>query len=394
MGTALGSGAHSAGMTVFGYDRDPSRCIDFEMEHGACVEESAWAVSESPDALADCRSILICVETPIYAGKPDLGPLGDALRTVSDHLQPGQLVVIESTVVPGTSRHTVLPELTRGTRRVGRDFHLAYSPERMSPGMEQMTMRNIPKLVGGITPECRGRAIALYKRFVDDIVEVDTVEVAEAAKIFENSYRAVNIALVNEFAKMCHAAGIDVWDTLLAASTKPFGFQAFSPGPGVGGACIPKDLEYLSYFSLGATGSESHLLVAAAAVNGDMPRYVSDRIHDSLIEQGAPNGRVLLLGMTYKANVPDFRGSPGLTIASLLKAEGASVEWHDPYDAAGVINIEGRIDSISEELLGSYDVVVLVQPHTDYDLEKIVTNARCVFDANGVLSSAHKVIRL
>lgn len=379
---------------MFGYDRDPYRCVEFESEKTACRENAAWAASERSNALADCASVFICVETPVSSGKPDLGPLRDALRTVSDHLQQDQLVVVESTVVPGTIRHTVLPELTRSTRCVGRDFHLAYSPERVSPGIENASLRNIPKLVGGITDACRRRAVALYGKFVDQIVEVDTVEIAEAAKVFENSYRAINIALVNDFAKMCHAADIDVWDTLRAASTKPFGFQAFAPGPGVGGACIPKDLEYLSYFAHGATGSESDLLVAAAAVNRDMPRYVAARIRHLLVERGSPNGRVLLLGMTYKANVPDFRGSPGFAIASLLEAQGTEVAWHDPYYEGPVNNTEGRIASISEQLLGTYDVVVLVQPHAGYDLELIVQSARCVFDANGVVSVSEKVIRL
>ena len=352
--------------------------------------------------LADLDTVNICVPTPLRKTKdPDLSYVVSAVEQIAAHLHPGMLVILESTTYPGTTDEVVQPLLERGGLQAGRDFFLAFSPERVDPGNPTFHTRNVPKVVGGCTPDCSALAAALYSSAIDTVVPVSSTRVAEMVKLLENTFRAVNIGLVNELALMCDRLDIDVWEVVDAARTKPFGFMPFYPGPGLGGHCIPIDPFYLSWKAR-QSGFEARFIELAGQVNGSMPHFVVDKITEALnTRRKAVNGSsVLLMGVTYKRDIDDIRESPALDVMSLLGARGARVAYSDPY----VPRLEARVwggreDLASLELAPSairdFDCVVVLTDHQVFDYEALVAHADVVVDTrNAVKTPAAHVFRL
>ena len=321
--------------------------------------------------------------TPLLDGSPDLRFVERAARDVAACLRPGTLVILESTTYPGTTETIVRPILESGGLRSGTDFLLAYSPERVDPGNREHGMRSTPRLVGGDTPEAATAAAAFYGAFVDKVLPVSSTAVAETAKLLENTFRHVNIALINEFAELAYELGIDVWEVIDAAATKPFGFMPFYPGPGIGGHCIPLDPTYLSWEVRRRTGRRFGVLEAAQDVNERMPTYVATRVSEILNDAGRPvrYSRILVLGVTYKADVGDVRESPGVRVLEELRRRGADVSFHDPFvERASMSFGELHAEPDLDEALERADLVVLVTPHASYDLDAIAERSSVVFD--------------
>jgi UDP-N-acetyl-D-glucosamine dehydrogenase len=349
------------------------------------------------DILAEAETIVICVPTPLGdSGAPDLSAVESAVGSIATRLRPGALVVLESTTYPGTTDDLVLPLLETSGKRVDEDFYLAFSPERIDPGNKTYGLKNTPKVVGGVTKESTTKAAAFYGRFVDSVVTVKGAKEAETAKLLENTYRHINIALVNEMSKFCHDLDIDLWEVIDAAGTKPFGFQAFYPGPGVGGHCIPIDPNYLSYQVRKTLGYPFRFVELAEEINNSMPGYVVHRIQDLLnVDSIALNGsRVLLLGVTYKANIADKRESPATDIAEILDRAGAEVSYHDPYVPEWSFSDRSLLSqSDLPKAAALADVVVLLQQHRVYDIEALAVVSKRLFDTRGASrdSSAHRL---
>jgi UDP-N-acetyl-D-glucosamine dehydrogenase len=335
---------------------------------------------------AEADAVIICVPTPLgEAREPDLSYIVRTAHTLRPHLRPGQLVVLESTTYPGTTEELLLPLLEESGLKAGRDFFLAYSPEREDPGNRDYATRNIPKVIGGLDETSGKLAVSLYKPIVDGVVPVSNTRVAEACKILENTYRAVNIALVNELKSVFTAMGIDIWEVIAAAKTKPFGFQAFYPGPGLGGHCIPIDPFYLTWAAR-RSGLNTRFIELAGEINTAMPQYVVDRVAEALNDDGKAvrGSRVCVLGVAYKKDVDDPRESPAFTILELLQARGAVVSYNDPHvpTLPHMRHHDLRMDSqpLSPEFLAEQDCVLIVTDHSSYDWDLIVENARLVVD--------------
>ncbi|HSE07174.1 MAG TPA: nucleotide sugar dehydrogenase [Nocardioidaceae bacterium] len=348
-----------------------------------------FRATTDPSVLSDADVAVVCVPTPLAdEGGPDLGAVRAASTTIAEHLHPGMLVVLESTTYPGTTEEYVQPILEQSGLRAGADFHLAFSPERIDPGNRHFGITNTPKVVGGVTADCTAEAVKFYSEFVETVVPAKGTREAEMAKLLENTYRHINIALVNEMARFCRELDIDLWDVIRCASTKPFGFQAFYPGPGVGGHCIPIDPNYLSYRVKAKLGYPFRFVELAEEINASMPAYVGRRIQDELNVQGkALNGaRVLLLGVTYKPDIADQRESPAVPLAIRLDEQGADVWFHDPHVASWSCpdRDRSRVEDL-EAALAAADITVLLQNHSDYDLEQIARTARSLLDTRGVL---------
>src|SRR4051812_38617056 len=312
--------------------RRESYIEDISSERLAAAGDRIEATTHA-QPLARCDAVLICVPTPLTANRePDLGPLMSATRALSGVLQSGQLVVVESTTYPGTTRERIAPMLEESGLVAGRDFHVAFSPERVDPGRTDYTLRTTPKVVGGLTEACGDRAVALYEHVCDDLVRVSTPEAAELAKLLENIFRSVNIALVNEMAILADRMGIDIWEVIDAASTKPFGFMRFEPGPGMGGHCLPVDPFYLTWKAR-EYDIATEFIELAGKVNQYMPYFCLERIERALNDAGKPvrGSKILLLGVAYKAGVSDMRESPALKILRLLAERGGDIRYHDPY---------------------------------------------------------------
>ncbi len=348
--------------------------------------DNGFDATTDASVLGRADSIVICVPTPLDdSGSPDLAAVRGASETIAAHLRPGQLVVLESTTYPGTTNDIVRPLLEASGLHAGIDFFLAYSPERVDPGNELYGIQNTPKVVGGYEPTSTERACALYERFIDTVVPVSGTREAEMAKLLENTYRHVNIALVNEMSIFCHDLGIDLWESIEAAKTKPFGFQAFYPGPGVGGHCIPIDPNSLSS-KVRTLGYPVRFVELAQEISGRMPTYVVNRITNSLneAEKSVKGATILLLGVTYKADIADERESPAQPLARRLLELGADLRYHDPLvtswsvDGVDVPAVEDPIEAAE-----SADLTVLLQNHTSYDLEALAARARRVFDTRG-----------
>jgi UDP-N-acetyl-D-glucosamine dehydrogenase len=349
--------------------------------------------------LKEVETICICVPTPLTRTKePDLSYVTYEAEEIAKHLKPGQLIVLESTTYPGTTREVVLPILEHSGLKAGSDFYLAFSPERINPGNKNYHIRNTPKVVGGIDPRSTELAGLLYQQATDVVVPVSCPEVAEITKIFENVFRSVNIALVNELAQLCERMGISVWEVIEAAATKPFGYMPFSPGPGTGGHCIPLDPYYL------ANKAREHdfhtrFIELAAEINEQMPYHVTSRIMEALNSRGRSlhDARVLVLGLAYKKDTEDIRGSPALKLIQLLQARGAKVSYHDP----GIPEVQlqrGALNSVelTEENLASADCVLIATDHTCYDYPYILSKASLVFDTRGVTRglTGNNIVRL
>jgi len=341
-----------------------------------------------PAALARCDAVLICVPTPLTSNRePDLGPLVSATRSLAGVLQPGQLVVLESTTYPGTTRERVAPILAESGFVAGTDFNLAFSPERVDPGRTDFTMRTTPKVVGGLTEACGDRAAALYGEVCDTIVRVSTPEAAELTKLLENIFRSVNIALVNELAMLCDRMGIDIWEVVDAASTKPYGFMRFEPGPGMGGHCLPVDPFYLSWRAR-EFDMATEFIELAGKVNQQMPYHCVAKVERLLNAAGKPvNGsKIVVLGVSYKPGVGDVRESPALKILALLGALGAQLHYHDPFVPA--LAEQGlQSEPLKEALVGA-DLALIVTAHPGVDHDAAVASVPLALDLRGVTRRA------
>jgi UDP-N-acetyl-D-glucosamine dehydrogenase len=359
------------------------------------VRERLHPTSRHAD-LATCDAIIICVPTPLTSARePDLTYLLGASTAIAGVLQPGQLVVLESTTYPGTTREQVAPILEESGMRVGRDFHLAFSPERIDPGRTDFTVRTTPKLVGGITPECTERARALYAEICETVVVLSSPETAELSKLLENIFRSVNIALVNELAQLCDRLDIDVWEVIDAASTKPFGFMRFEPGPGMGGHCLPVDPFYLA-FKAREHDFYPEFIELAGKVNQAQPAFCVERIERALNQAGKPvNGsKILIIGAAYKGGSGDTRESPALKIMKLLSVLEADLSYHDPY--VPELNDLGLRSVDLSTALAEADVVAIVTAHKEIDYVEVVETAQLVVDFRGVTRgiTAENLVRL
>ncbi|MFA9400821.1 MAG: nucleotide sugar dehydrogenase [Acidobacteriota bacterium] len=402
VGLPLAVAFAEAGRQVIGLDTDPekveslNRSVSYiedvpstELE---VLGERIHATSDFGD-VADCQAVIICVPTPLTGSRePDLSYLTSAARDLAGVLRPGQLVVLESTTYPGTTRDLLAGELGGDGREVGRDFHLAFSPERIDPGRTDFTVRTTPKLVGGMTPDCTARAASLYEVICDRVIPLSSPEAAELSKLLENIFRSVNIALVNELAQLCDRLGVDVWEVVDAASSKPFGFMRFEPGPGMGGHCLPVDPFYLA-FKAREHDFYPEFIELAGKINQSQPLFCVSRIERLLNDNGRPvNGtRILILGVSYKAGVGDTRESPALKIIRLLTELGADLGYHDPH----VPELEGTGLSNSADLetaLAQADLTVIVTAHPEVDLDLVVARSDLVLDLRGVtreIEAAH-----
>jgi UDP-N-acetyl-D-glucosamine dehydrogenase len=343
------------------------------------VDEGRIRATIDYDALREADAILVALPTPLSDQRePDLTILLDATEGIAPRLQKGQLVVLESTTYPGTTRERIKPLLEASGLTAGEDFHLAFSPERVDPGREDWTTKTTPKVVGGLTDECTRRAVELYASAVDEIVPVSSPETAELTKLLENIFRSVNIALVNELAQLCDRMGLDVWEIVDAASTKPFGFMRFEPGPGLGGHCLPVDPFYLSWKAR-QFDFYTEFIELAGKVNANMPYFCRSLISQALnhgAQRSLSGSKVLVLGVSYKPDVPDTRESPALKLIELLRTAGAEVAYHDPHVA------ELPKHGLSSQPLepGAYDCVTIVTAHSAIDYEQLVEDAKLVVD--------------
>lgn len=392
-----------AGFTVIGIDPDEgkvdtvcrgeSHIQDVPTEQVARLVAAGKLHATSDFAvLQDVEAVSVCVPTPLRkTGDPDLSFILDASTDLAKYIHPGMVIVLESTTYPGTTREILLPKLGEENNLiVGEDFFLAFSPERVDPGRQDWTTLNTPKVVGGITESCGEVASTWYAQALQDVVLVSSTEVAEMAKLLENTFRMINIGMVNEMAIMCDRLGIDVWEVIDAAATKPFGFMKFTPGPGLGGHCIPIDPLYLSW-KLRALNYTARFIDLASEINTGMPRHVVSMVQDALNEHGKPlkESDVLVLGAAYKPDVDDLRESPALDVIGLLEQKGANVLYHDPYIPH--LDHEGlEIDSVSDLMaaVGDVDCVVIITNHTSYDYPAILGAAKLIVDTRNALGEA------
>lgn len=399
VGLPLAQAAVRAGWSVWGLDVTPSlvELLNSGQSHIDDLSDSdiqemldtGYRATTDPSVLSSSHVVVICVPTPLgEGGSPDLGAVKGASRTVGDNLVAGSTVILESTTYPGTTDDVVRPiiEMASGLT-AGTDFQLAYSPERVDPGSKKFGIRNTPKLMGGINDASTQAAVAFYGSFVDEPVPMTGMREAETAKLLENTFRHVNIALVNEMTKFCKELNIDIWEVIKGASTKPFGFMKFTPGPGVGGHCIPIDPNYLSYEVRNQLGYPFRFVELAQEINNSMPRYVVERVGDLLNEHRKPiNGsEIVLLGVTYKADIADQRESPALPVAEILLERGARVRFHDPMISSWELESATLVREADLEIaVREADVVVVLQAHDTYDLEKLAAESKLMLDTRGV----------
>ncbi|MGZ5387959.1 MAG: nucleotide sugar dehydrogenase [Solirubrobacterales bacterium] len=393
VGLSLAIAFAEEGHEVIGLDAD-SRKVEKLRSGESYVEDvsadalravaSKLAATTHYEDLSQCDAVIVCVPTPLTAARePDLTYLVDAATSLSRMLREGQLVSLESTTYPGTTRERLRPILEESGLAAGRDFHLCFSPERIDPGRTDYTVRTTPKVVGGLTEECTERAAALYGEVCDEVVRVSTPEAAELSKLLENIFRSVNIAMVNELARLCERLGIDIWEVIDAASTKPFGFMRFEPGPGMGGHCLPVDPFYLA-FKAREHDFYTEFIELAGKTNQNQPLWCATRIEHALNSAGKPvqGSRVLILGVSYKANVGDTRETPALKIMRLVRELGGELSYHDPH-----VPELGEMDLRSRDLgeaLGDCDIACIVTAHGGIDYEEVVAKAPLVLDFRGV----------
>jgi UDP-N-acetyl-D-glucosamine dehydrogenase len=393
VGLPLSVSFAEAGCEVIGLDVDPGK-IGALREGRSHIEDIAdarlGAVLERCTfttryvELHEADAILVCVPTPLTRNRePDLGAVAAAGSSLAGVLQQGQLVVLESTTYPGTTRERFAPLLEESGLEAGVDFNVAYSPERIDPGRSDYTLGNTPKVVAGLTPACADRASALYRGICEEVVDVTTLEVAELTKLLENVFRSVNIALVNELAVLCERMEIDIWEVVDAAATKPYGFMSFKPGPGMGGHCLPVDPFYLAWRAR-QFDQCTHFIELAGEVNQAMPYHCADKIARALNDQGkaVQGARIAILGVSYKAGVGDTRESPALKIIDLLRERGADIVYNDDYVPA-LPQFGLRSESL-ESALAQCDCAVVLTAHPELDLEQLVATAPAVVDFRGV----------
>jgi UDP-N-acetyl-D-glucosamine dehydrogenase len=399
-----------AGLRVIGLDVDAGKVEMLNAGRGylkhvdtgdlsELVKAGSFRASSNFADVATCDAVVICVPTPLNRHRePDLSYVLQTGRSVGPYLRRGALVVLESTTYPGTTEEDLRSVLEEGSGlKAGEGFHLAFSPEREDPGNPQSHVSKIPKVVGGMTPACLEAAVALYGKITDQIVKVSSCRVAEATKLLENIFRSVNIALVNELKVVYAAMGIDIWEVVNAAKTKPFGFMPFYPGPGLGGHCIPIDPFYLTWKAR-EYGQHTRFIELAGEINTGMPHYVVGKVVEALNERGkaVKGSKILILGLAYKADVDDIRESPTFVLMHLLEAKGAVVDYHDPYvleiattrehaEYAGRKSVDW-----SEKIIGSYDCVLVSTPHKVVDYQALAKWAPCIVDTRNVVKGAVK----
>ena len=386
--------ARKGGIRVIGFDVDRA-VVDgvtsgrshvgdvADAELNQIIDDDLFRATHDMSRLGECSAVSICVPTPLSKTRdPDVSHVISASEAVAEALAPGMLVVLESTTYPGTTRELVQPILERTGLKVGRDFHLCFSPERIDPGNPVWGAGNTPRVLGGVTPQCTEVGAGLYRRFVDQVVTVSSAEAAEFTKILENTFRAVNIALANEAAIIADRLGVDIWEVIDAAATKPFGFMRFTPGPGLGGHCIPVDPHYLAW-KMRTLEYRTRIIDLASEINAEMPTFVVGKIRDVLNRRGkALNGaRVLLLGVAYKKDVGDVRESPAFDVHRLLTANGAEVTYHDPHVPNWLVADDELTSSpLVDEAISESDVVVVLTDHSGIDYGRILKHAKAMVD--------------
>jgi UDP-N-acetyl-D-glucosamine dehydrogenase len=404
VGLSVAAGAALAGMTVTGVDLDKDRIAALAAGRNVVpgIEDALFALATETGRLrfsadtsvaAEADVVLICVPTPVIEHRPDLGAVTSAAAALAPQLRAGSLVVLESTTYPGTTEQVVRPLLESAGLRAGRDFLLAYSPERIDPGNAKYGLANTPRVVGGMTTEATEVAAAFYGQIVDEVVAVSSCKAAELAKLLENTFRMVNIGLVNELAMLCADQDIDVWEVIRAAASKPFGFMPFYPGPGVGGHCIPLDPRYLAWQSRRDTGKPFRILELAEDVNSQMPAYVATRVTDALNAAGTPihNASVFALGVTYKPDVGDIRESAAIRVLAHLQRRGARVMFHDPFiERIDEHGVDLRRRPLTDKALAAADCVLLLTPHDTYDIEHLIATSRLLFDARNAADGVRR----
>ena len=394
-----------AGFTVVGYDTNSDRVAQVQRGRSyikdvpdsdllELLKLGRISASADPDCLAQADVVIICVPTPLNKSRsPDNSYIVMAAEDLLPRLHKDMLIVLESTTFPGFTREVLLPRLSESGLKPGEDFYLAFSPERVDPGNARFNTKNTPKVVGGITPRCLEAITALYGEVMERLVRVSSTDAAEMVKLLENTFRAVNIGLVNEVAIMCQKLGLDTWEVIDAAATKPFGFMPFYPGPGLGGHCIPVDPLYLSW-KLRTLKYEARFIDLADQINTGMPEVVVGRVQDALNDQGQAvrGSRILVLGVAYKKDIDDVRESPALDVIELLNNKGASVVYHDPYVPS--LRIGGhKLSSVALDKLDSYHAVVILTDHTGLDYQQIVAEARLVVDTRNATRSVRQHAR-
>jgi len=415
VGLPLAAEFAGAGLKAIGFDLDESRVATINSGRSyipdvatgtikSLVERGKLKATCDFSHLSETDAVIICVPTPLRKTKePDISYILAAAEQVTAHLHSPQVVVLESTTYPGTTDEVVLPMLKDTGLSLDKDFFLAFSPERVDPGNKQFQTHNIPKVVGGVSKLSTDIAGALYSAIVNDVHKVSSARVAETAKLLENTFRSVNIGLVNEMAQLCYHLGIDSWEVIEAAATKPFGFMAFYPGPGIGGHCIPLDPHYLSWKAR-LHGFEARFIGLAEEVNSHMPNHVVQLVQDSLNSQGKPvkGSRILILGVAYKRDINDVRESPALGIVDQLMHKGGSVSYYDPFVPEMSLDGRGSLSSVdlTDEVLSNCDCAVIVTDHSDVDYSQVLKLVPLVIDTRNVTRklgmSEHeaKIVRL
>jgi UDP-N-acetyl-D-glucosamine dehydrogenase len=389
-----------AGFHVIGFDVSERVCRNImagkshiqDVSHETVaghVSSGRFQATTDEKQLQRCDAISIAVPTPLSKTRdPDMSYVNAATETVARNSHPGMVIVLESTTYPGTTREVLQPRLEQEGRKVGVDTFLAFSPERVDPGNPTWHTKNTPKVVGGITPACTEVASALYAACIDKVVQVESAEAAELVKLLENTFRAVNIGLVNEMAIVCDKLGVNVWDVIDAAATKPFGFMRFTPGPGIGGHCIPLDPHYLAW-KMRTLNYKTRFIDLASEINSEMPEYVVRKVARALNddERSVKGSRVLILGIAYKKDIDDMRESPALDVMRLLEERGAQVDYHDPYVTSFRENGHSKSGvALSKEVLERSDAVVIVTDHSGVDYQMVADHARLVVDTRNATS--------
>ena len=406
VGLPLAAAFGEAGFQVTGIDPD-QRKIDSISKGDSYIQDvpskqisslmSMGRFSATTDfaALRNCDAVSICVPTPLRkTGDPDMSFIISATDELAKFIHPGMIIVLESTTYPGTTREVLLPKLGKDKGlEVGKDFFLAFSPERVDPGRKDWNTLNTPKVIGGITEECSEVAAAWYSQALKTVVPVSSAETAELSKLLENTFRMINIGMVNELAMMCERLGVDVWEVIDAAASKPFGFMKFTPGPGLGGHCIPIDPLYLSW-KMKSFQYNARFIELAADINTNMPRYVVSRVSDAFNDRGMvlKGSKCLVLGAAYKPDIDDIRESPALDVIGLLQKKGALVEYHDPFIPRLRTHENVEMESVWDvmDAVQRADCVVIITNHSGYDYQAILENAKFIFDSRNALGKMGK----
>ncbi len=410
VGLPLALAFAKAGFHVTGYDVDPKRIAALNKSRSyigdvpsteltSQIRSNHFRASTSFTSLGQMDALIICVPTPLNKTKdPDISFIDRAARMIGRTLRKGQLIVLESTSYPGTTREHVLPLLAASGLHVGRDFFLAFSPERIDPGNSRFKLHNTPKVVGGMTPACAGMTELLYKQIIQRVIAVSNAETAELTKLLENTFRAINIGMVNEMLMICDKLKLNAWEVIEAAATKPYGFMPFYPGPGLGGHCIPVDPQYLSW-KMKSLNFTARFIELASDINGHMPEFTVQKIIRVLNEskKTIKGASVLILGAAYKPNVSDVRESPALDVLHLLREHGAKVAYHDPY--VPLLHVAGhrfKSQQLTSALLKRMDVVVIITAHSAFDPKTILTHSRLVVDTRNLFRKfvSSKLVRL